>query len=759
MKFGEELERQMVSEWHTQYLDYGLAKLKLQKLVRILSKLPSKKADMQENQLRDNASLHQARVLDDGGASDYLSPNERTPLVKRRSQSTSVLYRKSLQQSHIHHEEDIGNIARLRFLSWIDEQLNKVSAFHLQRQELYVVRFSILLDQLDQLEHAREFGGPDHHSIIHIPKKWIESPSLPIFFWSKNFSKPKQYYENGFVDKDAQFSNVAAPDIESAENMLKKAFYELYTTVNLLEAFKMLNTQAFRKIIKKYDKRTNDTVSLDYAIKVKDKIYIIPEFKDLSVDIEDKYTQHFCHGNRKLAMKQLKSTKSNRSYYSSSFFSGIFLGLTIPLIVKIAQHIWTWNLYYLQLWFSIFLVVLSGLLFSLNCWVFDRYKINYKLVFEMDPQTALNFRQYTMIFSLFLLLGCWLAYRGIQDNILFMPHFFLIGLTLLTVFPFHTLYAPSRLWFIDGLIRLLFSGFYPVLFKDFFFGVITCSLTYPISNLVMFVCTFQNKQCESSCGPSRSHLMGFLTALPPIWRVLQCFRRFAETGDWFPHFANMVKYTITTIYFMCLSIYRIYPSTISKSIFIFVSIINSSYSSIWDIFMDWSLCQVQSENFLLRDVLIYKSHWIYYCAAFMDTLMRFQWVLFVVGIPPVLSGLLVSAIELIRRFVWLLFRMENEHATNAYLFKVSRACKLPYPLHLFRDSSSEEILDAESENEYEQTDEDDDEAQNPQPFMGGSELESVYSSRSVRSTRSNWANLSKMISNAHIMEFQVKDKK
>lgn len=757
MKFGEELERQTVSEWHTQYLDYNLGKIKLDRLVRILQKLPPQ--PLTPKMTGDNLSLNSFTDQSPRELTAELVVSELAPLLpKRRTQSTSILYRKSLMLKHIHHEEDIGIAAKTRFISWVDEELAKVSAFYHQRQQLYITRYAILMDQLDQLQHARDCGDCEHHT-IHIPKPWIESPSLPDFFWLENSKKSKQYYEQGYLGNDAQFTSFAAQDIETAEKMLQKAFYELYNSIQLLDSFKALNTQAFRKLIKKYDKRTGESLLLDYIRKTRDVLVSLDNFGDLSVRIEDVYTTTFCKGNRKLAMTKLKSTAINRTHYGATFIGGILLGFSIPLFFKVLQQIHSQNLYYLQLWASLFLVTLSGLYFSINCWIFDKYKINYKLVFEMDPQTTLNYKQYMMVYSFIFSCGCLLAYKSVQYQLLFMPHVYLLVLVTLLFMPFNILFMHSRLWFIDGIVRLLLSGLYPVLFRDFFFGVITCSLTYPIANLAMFVCTLKTDYC-GNCGPASSPLMGFLTALPPIWRVLQCFRRFADTGDWFPHFANLVKYCITTLYFVCLSIFRISPNKGTTALFIFVSIVNSSYSSFWDIFMDWSLCQFDSENFLLRDVLVYKRYWIYYLAALLDTVMRFQWILFVVGLEPVLSGFLVAFIELTRRFMWLLFRMENEHATNAYLFKVSRACKLPYPLHLPSEQTLSAVPEEEEEEEEEEIDDFADDYDDDMLSHQDFEIESIYSSPSVRSamstrtTKSNWANLSKIMSNAHIMEFQ-----
>lgn len=46
--------------------------------------------------------------------------------------------------------------------------------------------------------------------------------------------------------------------------------------------------------------------------------------------------------------------------------------------------------------------------------------------------------------------------------------------------PFKIMYFHSRMWFLKVLWRLLFSGFYPVEFKDFWMGDMLCSQTYAL---------------------------------------------------------------------------------------------------------------------------------------------------------------------------------------------------------------------------------------------------------------------------------------
>ena len=88
--------------------------------------------------------------------------------------------------------------------------------------------------------------------------------------------------------------------------------------------------------------------------------------------------------------------------------------------------------------------------------------------------------------------------------------------------------------------------------------------------------------------------MGFFSTLPSIWRFYNVF-----VVIWIlvigSHLANLMKYTITAIYYITLSIYRIDRKTKNRAVFIVFASMNSIISSIWDIVMDWSLLQSDSK--------------------------------------------------------------------------------------------------------------------------------------------------------------------
>ncbi|KAG8529635.1 uncharacterized protein KY384_005115 [Bacidia gigantensis] len=114
--------------------------------------------------------------------------------------------------------------------------------------------------------------------------------------------------------------------------------------------------------------------------------------------------------------------------------------------------------------------------------------------------------------------------------------------------------------------------------------------------------------------------------------------------------------------------------------------------AVWDLAMDWSLCNPYAEYPFLRDVLGYKRPQVYYLAMIIDPILRFNWIFYAIFAnnfqhSAVLS-FLVALSEVCRRGIWSLFRVENEHCTNVGRFRASRDVPLPYELPSPRSSIS-----------------------------------------------------------------------
>jgi len=152
---------------------------------------------------------------------------------------------------------------------------------------------------------------------------------------------------------------------------------------------------------------------------------------------------------------------------------------------------------------------------------------------------------------------------------------------------------------------------------------------------------------------------------------------------WFPHLVNGGKYTFTILYYMTLSIWRVdKASTGAKAAFIACAAINAIYTSLWDVAMDWSLLNPYSKHPLLRNTLGFKQTWPYYTAMVIDPIIRFEWIFYVIFADDLqhsaVLSFALSLAEVLRRFVWCFFRMENEHVGNVGAYRAYRDPPLPY---------------------------------------------------------------------------------
>ncbi|KAI5967398.1 SYG1 [Candida theae] len=502
-----------------------------------------------------------------------------------------------------------------------------------------------------------------------------------------------------------------------AKKQLKSALLEHYRALSILKSYRTMNRTAFRKITKKYDKSMHTNIMEPFMQRINTSSYFLTsDLLDKIINqVEELYIAFFDpeSKDRKQSLEKLKtiaytfnSTEIRQpQYYTEFFSSGIFLGFGIPLFtlgLYTALHKTTTGelpegRYLLQVWGGFFILTLAFLLFGINMAVFDKFRINYKFIFEFDIASALNYKQFWLLpsfaFAFLSLLG-WFSFNN------FWPHKFpgrdwpwiFFGVMLVIfVWPTNALYGSGRRWLQFALWRLLLSGLYPVEFRDFFLGDIVCSLTYTMGNLPFFFCLFAHHwngtlagqpASANTCTSSRSRLMGFFSTLPSVWRLLQCIRRYMDTGDWFPHLANMMKYAVSAVYYMTLSIYRIERKERNRIVFILFASLNSIYTSIWDIVMDWSLLQTGSKHFLLRDYLFYKKPYYYYIAMVLDVILRFQWIFYAFFTHQIqqsaVTSFCVALAEILRRFIWIFFRMENEHCTNVILFRASKDTPLPY---------------------------------------------------------------------------------
>ena len=110
--------------------------------------------------------------------------------------------------------------------------------------------------------------------------------------------------------------------------------------------------------------------------------------------------------------------------------------------------------------------------------------------------------------------------------------------------------------------------------------------------------------------------------------------------------------------------------------------------------MDWSLLNYYAPYPFLRKNLGYKYPGVYYAAMVLDPILRFNWIFYAIYSYDLQHSTLVSFFvgmsEVLRRGMWTLFRVENEHCTNVGRFRASRDVPLPYELEPPSPTSSQE---------------------------------------------------------------------
>lgn len=412
--------------------------------------------------------------------------------------------------------------------------------------------------------------------------------------------------------------------------------------------------------------------------------------------------------------------RNNRAL-SQMFFSGIGLGISVAFIIYTLYLSFVSptdsNLHTIlfPLWSGWYMVLLSALLFLSNCFIWHRKGINYRFIMlgEMQAKngtqlfnndfatSAISLKLYFLTFFAVSCAVCALMSfhwdRLTPYGFIYLGIVFFLFICPNGVFPYFDKLVDSRKWIVKTVVRLMLSGLYPVEFGDFFIGDIVCSLTYSMSDIAMFFCYYSSVP-NSLCGSSHSKAIGVLSCLPSYWRMMQCMRRFGDSGDWFPHLLNAVKYAFGVAYYAALCAYRISDhKDEARKPFIILATFNSIVTAIWDIVMDWSLLQTCGSNWLLRNDLYlagkrdwktgkysFKGKVIYYLAMIWDILIRFQWIVYAVAPQTIQQSAITSFIlaitEVLRRFVWIIFRVENEHVANVHLFKVTGEAPLPYPV-------------------------------------------------------------------------------
>uniref|UniRef100_A0A0W0FTA8 Signal transduction protein n=1 Tax=Moniliophthora roreri TaxID=221103 RepID=A0A0W0FTA8_MONRR len=612
----------------------------------------------------------------------------------------------------------------LKFFKALDHELEKVENFYLDREKEMRARTLVIEDQLNELiQHRQRFHAArarrrrwsdlthDLFAVIKpglkqnqvqkldsslVTESVLENEDLTnIGSSSKKTGKNDQSPPSGSHpesgnDRNGKGHTLDPDEYRNAKKKLKKAVLEHYRGLELLHNYRVLNITGFRKALKKFEKVTKVVrfrlSSLGYISRcarqipaqqayMSEKVETSTFASDKAVrtmmtEMEELYTSRFAHGDKKRAMAALRGTSLRKTHHFSTFRSGVMLGLAIPALVsgiyesfqpETREEIEGWD--GLLFAYAILVVpVVFTLLVGLNLLVWSRSRINYAFIFELDTRTRLDYREYFELPSLLFSTLCyafWLSFYRIG------------GLSI----------SPT-IW---------------PLFADFWMGDQFCSLVFTLSNLYLFACAYANEfEDWRKCGSTSKYwpVAFVLAILPFIARLVQSIRRYVDS-KLITHLINGGKYGTGIVYYLMYFIWRHQggPYNVIFAMWCLVGTIYSVYASAWDFLMDWSLLRPRVHYPLLRSELIYSNHiYMYYVAMITNVLIRFIWVIYIPSMGPdiYLRQFIAAMLEILRRWQWNFYRLENEHLGNMDQYRVTREVPLPYSLDEYTHDGEDE---------------------------------------------------------------------
>uniref|UniRef100_H2YB41 SPX domain-containing protein n=1 Tax=Ciona savignyi TaxID=51511 RepID=H2YB41_CIOSA len=636
MKFGANLQAHLTPEWRSQYIDYEVLK----------------------------SMLYECK---EEAPSEECGPTQET-------------------ERHIALFEE-------QFFAECDVQLTKVNTFFAEKQAESTRKFAILQSELQAHKNSMSF----HRSITDA---------------TSSTSKLRKRLPRGLL-RDKEKVRI------KTTTGLKLGFSEYYLSLVLLQNYQELNFTGFRKILKKHDKMLDTDKGANWR---KNYVETAPFHNDNVISeyilkTENLYINELENGDRAKAMKRLRvpPLTDNTVYPKGAVFRvGLFLGMFIVLIAVVGTNnffcVDRRNNPRIGLYRAGFITFLFLACLGFNIWGWRIAGVNHiSALFGIVWALSLISFQFGHLSSVRQILPVYL-----NPSLVYLAYLaFLLN-------PLPILFHKARFWLLKRLWRLFACGFYRVEFADFWLADQLNSLAVLFMDAEFLCCFyaydgdiwsgpwFSPSKGNGVCGSYSYGLRAVLQCYPAFIRFVQCLRRFYDSQKWFPHLVNAGKYSTTLfpchISSACLYCTKVYVTGELQSVYFFLWLaslfIGSCYTFGWDIKMDWGfLDRNAGENKFLREEIVYPYKALYYFAIFEDLVIRFSWIIrialtqsFPSGVMNLAVGTTYTVLEVLRRFVWNFFRLENEHLNNCGEFRAVRDISIA-PLRVDDLAALERMMD------------------------------------------------------------------
>lgn len=425
---------------------------------------------------------------------------------------------------------------------------------------------------------------------------------------------------------------------------------EFYVAVNKVLQYKKMNLTGFRKILKKYDK-LNGTSTQERMTEIQERPVLkretMEEILEFTRYIHKEITPYRKRDKAKRLVVDL--TQEDAEGDGKSFSAGFMLSTSAFFMILSLNS--DFSLYYAILYIFDVLLILFGALF----YICRKNLVNYSLILELNIKPKIKISRYFLMSTILLLVHSVGGYLSIHWGVVYILTAIIWGM------PVSYFFKEIRFYFLRTISEVFACTVLGrVHFKHFFIADYLLSIRSPV---ILAVAS------ELQLQPS-SMLIITLTHIPVIIRIFQCMRRHFEKSKpnrhAFPHLYNTVKYLIG---FFSDSLLLL--SSKSDGIWlagIVMATISNFFGLVWDVYIDW----------MLWDRPKVYANIVYIGACIFNGLVR---VLSIGSLIlmfcmkdlaiPVKNNIKIAlcVVELIRRLIWGIIRIEVEHLNNCNQLK------------------------------------------------------------------------------------------
>lgn len=327
------------------------------------------------------------------------------------------------------------------------------------------------------------------------------------------------------------------------------------------------------------------------------------------------------------------------------------------------------------------LVTMMVWLWGVNLWVFAQSSVNYAKIFDLDHNHLTHKEIWkcatwmTIVVPTSMTAYLYLYSHGEVSLAASQPVILYAVVLMVLIFPFDIFYLSSRYYLLRTIWRIVLP-LQAISFSDFFLADILTSMVKVFSDLERSVCRMVHRQvatiawfeADSICG-SHSIAIPFILVLPYIFRLFQCLRQYTDTREK-TSLLNALKYStaVPVIVLSALKYHVLHDrwTNIYRPLWLLSGVINSLYSFYWDVNRDWDL-SVFSRIFKFKNPhlfsnILYGRRWVYYWAIGSNLVLRCTWTYKLSAHlrHNYLTVFTIAALEILRRFQWIFFRVENE---------------------------------------------------------------------------------------------------